>query len=75
MKFANKTAYISDAIFPEEKEALETEQAIFKGLRGQTTGTEFSAFDCEDSAGDNSKSHVDMSLKLEYQGTEEDKPI
>jgi hypothetical protein len=47
---------------------------VIKGLLGQT-GSEFSAYDIEDPVGENSKTHVEFKLKLDYQGSEEDKPI
>ncbi len=69
-----KSAYISDAIFPEEKEALESELA-FKGLKGTHDFSDVSMYDVDAENLEHSREFVDFNFKLDYSGTDENQPV
>jgi hypothetical protein len=75
-KIVAKSAYISDAIFPEEIEALESEVFSFKGLKNIADKSDVSKFDIEaENDVENSKEFVDFKFKLDFSGEDDSNPV
>ena len=75
-KIVVKSAYVSDAIFPEEIEALNGE-IKFRGLKNIADNSDVSKFDIEAEHDDveHSKEFVEFNFKLDYSGADENRPV